>query len=258
MKKLIVVAALAAVVCGTALAAETAKGTNVVKRTGAQRRAARERRIAAEGGLLARPYAGKPVYIVNDQKRVDPKDFFRPGQTIEGLFEFPIEVVAPKTDVSKAALVITISDNTMAPALLVAPEVPWAGVNVGALAADDPKPEKLVKRLQKEIWRAFMYACGAANSVMQPCVMRPIFSLRDLDAYPVAMPCPDSLPRVMSTAKALGVGETSACTYKQACVEGWAPAPTNDVQRAISEQVKAEKERGPSNPIEIKPPKATK
>ena len=231
MKKLIILAAVAAI-SGATFAEATA--TNVNRRaTGKMRREARERRIAAEGGMLVKPYAGKYIVIVNDQKRVAEKDFYKPNQSITELFEFPVKVVAPKTDVSDAAIVITLSDNTTAPALLVAPEVPWAGVNVGALAADKPKDEVLVSRLQKEIWRAFMYTCGAANSRMQPCVMRPIFGIRDLDSQKVSVPCPESLPRVMTTAQALGIGETARCTYKEACAEGWAPPPTNDVQKAL-------------------------
>ena len=37
-------------------------------------------------------------------------------------------------------------------------------------------------------------------------------------------------------------------------MEGWAPAPTNDIQKAIFERVKADKERGPSKPLTIAPP----
>ena len=42
-------------------------------------------------------------------------------------------------------------------------------------------------------------------------------------------------------------------TYRQACIEGWAPAPTNDVQKAIWEKVHSEKERGPSHGLKISP-----
>ena len=44
-------------------------------------------------------------------------------------------------------------------------------------------------------------------------------------------------------------------TYLKACEEGWAPTPTNEYQKAIWEQVKADKERGPTNPIKIPMPK---
>lgn len=251
MNKLLIACAI--VGCSAALIADTT-ATKPQHTSGKERRERRLAKIAAEGGLVAKPYAGKWVMIVNDQNRIAEKDFFREKQSPADLFQFPIKVVPSKTDVSKAAVVITVSDNANAPALLVAPEIPWAGVNVGALAADKPKDDVLVARVQKEIWRAFMYACGAANSQMASCVMRPIFGVKDLDFQNICVPCPESLPRVMTTAKALGIGETSSCTYKQACVEGWAPAPTNDLQKAIADQVKADKERGPTNPIKIAPP----
>lgn len=234
MNKLIFAVA-AAVAVSSLFAAEAESKT---KTSGADRRAAREKRIAAEGGMLVKPYAGKYVTIVNDQKRVAEKDFFKENQSIAELFDFPVKIVPPKSDVRDSAIVITLSDNTQAPALLVAPEVPWAGVNIGALAADKPSDEVLVSRLQKEIWRAFMYVCGAANSRMQPCVMRPVFNVKDLDFHKVAVPCPESLPRVMTTARALEIGETARCTYRQACIEGWAPKPTNDVQKAIYREFK--------------------
>lgn len=51
-----------------------------------------------------------------------------------------------------------------------------------------------------------------------------------------------------------GVKPRKMATYKRACQEGWAPAPTNDIQKAIWEKAKADKERGPVNPIKIPPP----
>lgn len=43
-------------------------------------------------------------------------------------------------------------------------------------------------------------------------------------------------------------------TYRNACRQGWAPAPTNDYQKAIYERMQADKERGPSKPLTITPP----
>lgn len=236
LNKLMVVA-LAGLALSGAFAAEPVhsktNGVEKHRRAIARLRAKHAARAAAHGGYVTRPLEGRSVVIVNDQKRVPESAFFRENSSIGDLFGYSVKIVPPGTDVSKEALVITLSDNDSAPTLLVAPEVPWAGVNVGALAADKPTDAKLAERLRKEIWRAFMYACGAANSASQPCVMRPIFGLRDLDGKDVAMPNPDSLNRVEMTATALGVGKVRTCLYSQACQEGWAPAPTNDVQRAI-------------------------
>ena len=56
----------------------------------------------------------------------------------------------------------------------------------------------------------------------------------------------------------MGITPYRRTTYREACQEGWAPQPTNDVQKAIWEQVKADKERGPTNPITIPPPNQKK
>jgi hypothetical protein len=51
--------------------------------------------------------------------------------------------------------------------------------------------------------------------------------------------------------KPLGVLPAQRATDMKACQEGWAPAPTNDVQKAIWEKVKAEKSEKPSKPIKV-------
>lgn len=42
-------------------------------------------------------------------------------------------------------------------------------------------------------------------------------------------------------------------TYRQACIEGWAANPTNDVQRTVWKSVLDERRKGPTNPIRILP-----
>ena len=62
------------------------------------------------------------------------------------------------------------------------------------------------------------------------------------------------LRNIMTHLLAIGVTRSQTFSYRELCTQGKAPAPTNDVQRAIWEKVKADKERGPSNPIKIEPP----
>jgi hypothetical protein len=52
-----------------------------------------------------------------------------------------------------------------------------------------------------------------------------------------------------------GIERAERMTYEVACREGFAPAPTNDIQKAIWERIKADKERGPTNPLKIPMPK---
>jgi hypothetical protein len=47
--------------------------------------------------------------------------------------------------------------------------------------------------------------------------------------------------------KAIGITKKVVKTYLDACEEGWAPAPTNDVQKAIWDKVHA----APKNPMKI-------
>ena len=85
--------------------------------------------------------------------------------------------------------------------------------------------------------------------------MRNIFSLKDLDADPSVCPSPVVYDKIQQTCRKLGITRPRRISYRRACLEGIAPAPTDDIQRAIWERIKADKERGPTTPITIPPPK---
>ena len=87
--------------------------------------------------------------------------------------------------------------------------------------------------------------------------MGPVTEAKDLDLFAGARPPIDVLNRVLRAMPKYGLERWEQYTYREACEQGWAPAPTNEYQKAIWEKVKAEKERGPTNPITIKPPKAS-
>ena len=54
------------------------------------------------------------------------------------------------------------------------------------------------------------------------------------------------------------LGSVRRATYKQACLEGWAPTPTNDYQKAIWESVKAAKAAATNAPaVKATAPAAT-
>ena len=62
----------------------------------------------------------------------------------------------------------------------------------------------------------------------------------------------EPLPKVSGAARALGIIPCRRLIYEDACREGWAPAPTNDYQKAIWESVKAEQSKDPEKAIKIK------
>ena len=217
-------------------------------------KARRAARIEAEGGLVSAPVQGRVVRILNKTDKVTIPELEEMTAEITQLLGFVVEVVdSDKATNQRTGCLITLAEQNGAPTILVAPEEPWAAVNVKNLMKDNPAPEVLKTRIRKELWRAFAFAMGAANSQMQPCLMRPIFSLKDLDAEKVAILSPSPLMGISQTAERLNFATSRRVTYKTAVAEGWAPAPTNDIQRAICEKVKAEQSEKPSNPLKIRP-----
>ena len=149
---------------------------------------------------------------------------------------------------------VGIFDDPSLPGFLAAPEEGWAIVNVAALAKDKPNREVLNARLRKETLRAFAFVTGGAYQSKACALMRDVKSLADIDMMPERFGL-DTITHIRNSAPFYGLVPWYQTTYLKACEEGWAPAPTNEYQKAIWEQVKADKERGPTNPIKIPMPK---
>lgn len=265
MKQLLIVAMVA--LCGVAFAADVAEKKEEPKKkmTLAERKARAKRNILMRtGGYVVRPgtQTGKISYI-NGQKRVPEADLKKHTDKLaeilcikiemvpgESAFSFK-EIASQKKKLGANGAIFFIDDATMDDTMLVAPENGWAVVNFAALAKDKPTDEKLSVRAVREVWRSFAYLLGAANSNEPKCVMRPISSPGELDDLFAQSFCPEPLDKISSHLRAIGVESAVRKTYRQACIEGWAPAPENEFQKAIFEQVKADKERGPTNPIKI-------
>jgi len=116
-------------------------------------------------------------------------------------------------------------------------------VNVAALSADGSDMEKLKERLIKQLWRATGLVFGAGYSQQFPTsVMQPARSLDALDKISGTTYATDTVQGILRSAIRLGVAGYQRFTYKQACEQGWAPAPTNQWQRAIWDAVKAGKQ----------------
>ncbi len=207
------------------------------------------------GGYLELPNTGKVIQVVNVGGACPEKTFDKAvasvGRILHYPFVFTATNVSGKVDENAAARVVVVSKDAQ-PVLLCAPEEYWSEVNVKPLTADNPKGFILQRRLEKQILRGLGYALGCGNSSVEPCVMSRVNSLNDLDGLQLIMG-PESLGKTLHTASKRGCQSRKFASYRKACQEGWAPAPTNDVQRAIFEQIKAEQNEKPSNPIRILP-----
>lgn len=243
MKKLIFAALVAAV--GTTFAVDVPPGPDTRVRTPNKDKVSGI--IKRNGGFVCTPTAGKSVRIVNGQKKLDRTALEKVARSIASRLGWKVEVVDDLKDDGNSGCIISVTEKEGARAILVAPENDWAEVNVTPLAADKPDVEKLSARAEKEVWRALCFVMGAANSKYQPCLMRDIRSLADLDAA-VAEPCPEPFNAMNDEARARGFSSQRRTTYRRACAEGWAPEPKDDIQRAIWEEYHTK----PSKPMEIK------
>ena len=167
----------------------------------------------------------------------------------------PLAFARAKMSAAKPLMLIAVVDRCAdLPALSVFPEERVGIVNADPLkGGDDPSAPEV--RITKEVWRAMAFVGGLGFSPAENDCMQPIYTLKELDAnrYPFVQPM--NMARMYRMWKVFGVKKERRIPYRVAVQEGWAQPPTNDYQKAVWEQVKADKERGPTNPITIPPPK---
>ncbi len=232
-----------------------------------QHRAAKYReRVKKEGGLVDGLIDGRVLRLVNAQKAVPDAEIAEIVKAMRTTLRVVVECVPGTDNASKCpfgiaergfdsgnvAGVVALVESDKFPRLTIRPEEHTAIVNVTELTNGVPDAAQLALRVRKEVWRGFGYAMGAANSGYQPCVMRDITSLADLDAKPIAILSPEPLMRIDPALRRLGLAQIRRATYKRACEEGWAPPPTNDWQKAVWEKIKAEQSEAPTKGIKIK------
>ena len=147
---------------------------------------------------------------------------------------------------------VFVIDDKSLPVLLAAPDDRWALVNVRKIK-NGTKDDILGKRLfsirsRGEIMRAFALACGIGTS-SYPGNLYGVTSVEELDTTNVDATIMDMVQRCGAWLSKIGVTPERQVMYLRACREGWAPAPTNEYQKAIWDKVHAM----PTAPIKIKP-----
>ena len=157
----------------------------------------------------------------------------------------PEEILAK----SGAEVAVILADDPAAPTLLVAPEDHWAVLNVAKLTDDLPsakaKERFFVPRARKMLIKAASLACGGGSSQFPDNIMN-VSKVRELDFIKEKLPA-DMVDHYIKYLGTLGVRPKEMTTYRAACREGWAPPPTNDVQKAIWDKA----HEIPTNPIKI-------
>jgi len=122
------------------------------------------------------------------------------------------------------------------PALGVYPEEAIGCVNYSVLACSNAV--KTQKRLEKELFRAFGFALGGYSFTRMACAMDLVYSIDDLDAMNAILLAPVRFSGINRSASKLNLPVLRSTTYQMAVRQGWAPPPTNEVQKAIWEKNK--------------------
>ena len=144
---------------------------------------------------------------------------------------------------------VAIVDSQGDPSLTVVPDEGWAVINVRplaeGLATEAATNTFFASRCRKQLIRGIVLAATGTGSQYK----RNFFwakSIPDLDLFKEFLPM-DSAGNLRERLADRGVTPRRYTVYARACREGWAPTPTNDVQKAIWQQV----HQIPDKPIKI-------
>lgn len=233
MSRLIVSSAVLALFCG-ALSAEVLDATNP----------------KPMGGIIKlMPNNSKSVIVRNRQRTFSETELSAVIGEFATSLRIPVRLVSDDAKADDVGVEVVLLDS---PAyrdvtLLVAPEQGRAELAMSWLILDSPDAEKRQQRLNLELMRAVLSALGVGSSECQPDVMTHVADVKDLDKISMTEPNPPSCMALSFCAKKWGIGKIRYASYRRACIDGWAPAPTNDIQRAVWADV----HQVPTKPIKI-------
>ena len=145
-------------------------------------------------------------------------------------------------------LVVVVEQADKLPALSVFPEERIGIVNADKLKGEsenDPSAPEM--RVAKEIWRAMGFIGGVGFSAQENDMMQPYYTLAELDKNNHPYIQPMNMLKMQAMWKRFGVKKERRMPYRIACQEGWANPPTNDLQRAVWDEV----HKAPEKPIKI-------
>ena len=233
-------------------------GLTLTSRGESRKLSEQEQFLRMTGGFLTKPAKGC-VAVINLQSAFKTNHFnslfFPRGRCMKipfriypGTSPFKVEEAEATVKSLGAQAAIFLVENPALPMSLAAPEAEWAMINVAKLTVDNPADYILTGRVDKMFSRAVMQILGGIDYSDHPnCAMHQVNSLKDLDKVKGVSPNVFAMGYMEKHIKRLGIEMERSTTYAAACKEGWAPSPTNDIQRAIWDEI----HEIPSKPIKI-------
>lgn len=212
------------------------------------------------GNLEIWPKDHGTFLFVNTQSVVPETSFAKVVKRLSDDFNIDIKLVAGEEPDIKAIPTklaelnakgaIWIVNEPMLPICLAACENGWAFLNVAQVMADSPAQDKVDGRITRLANRLFAYIHGAYDSTMMPqCVLKEAHGIDGIDGLVCKDYSPEAFSKVSGYLAGAGYQQAKRGTYYDACEEGWAPAPTNEIQKAIWDKV----HQMPTKPIKIMP-----
>ena len=221
--------------------------------------AAFRKSIADKGGWVSVPMAGPAIKLIDATGK---------GWALEGLEAVKANLdrfgLCPSEAVRRqlagdalaeghaaakesCGVVMLVDGAEDAPLVTVYPEEHLAIIDMTALSKGAGGSGVRQDRVEKLAWRAIghLVGCGAPDGYT--CVMKPARNMAELDAMPNKFIHPATFFKARPYFDMCGVTPARKGTYESACQQGWAPAPTNDVQKAIWDKVHAV----PATPMKI-------
>lgn len=163
--------------------------------------------------------------------------------------KFSLATAKAEREKAGAGAGVFVTEDPALPMSLVALEECWGMVNLAPLKAGAPDAAKFASRFRKELIRITSVVFSGAKSQYRTSPLQTVKSAAELDktigdAYGI-----DSLMNIVKNLPDLGIEPDKRITYMAACQQGIAPAPTNDVQKAIWDKVHSL----PTAPLKIAP-----
>ena len=202
---------------------------------------------AKTGGMIDPPPGGKALVLLDarekDSSTLSNLLFAAELQLAISCEERDIRLAAADDPVKTAfaarrdgaGAVVLFYEREGCPVLTSFPEDAVALVNLQPL--QDPTYNVYRRRLVKEFWRSVALALGGYGNQMQMMsALQAAFSVKDLDEVPGVSLSPLQINAIHNAKGKLGIYGKKSVPYSKACREGWAPPPTNDVQRALYER----------------------
>ena len=200
----------------------------------------REAMLLRTGGMIETPESGPWIAAVLEKGAVPDEMAEAEIAYLRKTVKVPVRVIeaeegaaadAAKAELaSGAAIALSVVSAPGEPSLSIYPSEQRGTLNFAALATDDAS--LLAERFHKEFLRCVAYTLGAGNSAGR-CLLKPIRDMAGLDSIDMKGLGPEGLMAVMSATRERGMKMMRKVPYRRAVEEGWAPPPTNDLQRAV-------------------------